>query len=113
MVGPHPLGRGDQSVVLLGAQSIERRFEGGGPELERRDRGRLDAVEQISVFEHGGVAARPHVDDDIGDRGVDRLVLGGVDRRQPRKRRGEIRGRRIEAAHFGHRFRRCRVLWRC
>src|ERR1700737_811578 len=103
MVGPHPLGRGDQRVVLLGAQRIERRFEGGGPELQRRDRRRLDAVEQESVFEHGGVTTRPHVDDDIGDRSVDRLVLGGVDRRQPSKRRGEIRGRRIEAAHFGHR----------
>src|ERR1700682_205162 len=103
MVGPHPISRGDQRVVLLGAQSSERRFEGGGPELQRGDRRCLDAVEQESIFEHGGVPTRPHVDDDIGDRGVDPLVLGGIDRRQPSKRRGEIRGRRIEAAHFGHR----------
>ena len=39
-----------------------------------------------------GVAAQTHVDDDIGDRSVDSLVLGGVDSGQPRERRGEIRG---------------------
>src|ERR1700682_5239147 len=103
MVGPYPLGGGDERVVLLGAQGVERGFESSRPELQRGPRGRLDPVEQGSVFEHGGVAAHPHVDNDISDRGVDRVVLGRVNCRQPRERRGEIRGRRIETAHFSHR----------
>src|ERR1700682_2030319 len=102
MVGPNPLGGGDERVVLLGAQGVERGFESSGPQLQRGHRGRLDAVEQGRVLEYGGVAARPHVGDDISDRGVDRLVMSGVNRRQSRKRRGKVRGRRIETAHFSH-----------
>src|ERR1700736_1209192 len=102
VVDPYALGCGDKRITLLRIQSIERGFERGGSKLQRGHRGRLDAVEQGRVFEHGGVAARPHIDDDIGDRGVDRLVLGGVNRRQSRKRRGKVRGRRIETTHFSH-----------
>src|ERR1700694_1058291 len=107
VVDPYVLGCGDQRITALRfpltrIRSIERGFDRGGSKLQRGHRGRLDAVEQGRIFEHGGVAAGPHIDDDISDRGVDRLVLGSVNRRQSPKRRGKVRGRRIETAHFSH-----------
>ena len=70
----------------------------GRADLERRHRGRVDAVEAARVLEHRGVAARAHVGEDRVDAGLDRAIgLGRIG--EQRRQRGveAVRGCRARA----------------
>ena len=92
----------DEGIARVAVEGIECRCKLRSKNLQGRDAGRLDSIEQRRVFEHGCIAAHAYVGDDVGNRCVDGFILRGIARGQPRKRRGEIGRRRIEAAKLSH-----------
>ena len=77
----------------------DRRLDLGGADPEPEP-GEIDAVEPQRIFGERLVAARAHVVDDGGDRGVDvgrRLALGGEQRRE-----ALLEIRRLHIERHGH-----------
>jgi len=77
VVAAHPLGRGLQGIALGGGNGVERRLEIGLREFQRRHGLCRQAVEAGRVVEHGGIAARLHIGQDVGHALLDGCIRVG------------------------------------
>ena len=99
VIGPYARRRPRQCVALISGERRERLHHRGLRHFERRHRPRDNAIEALRVLEHRRVAARAHVLDDRGDRGIDVRILRGFERDERVERRRETGFRRVETAH--------------
>ena len=74
VVAAHALYRGAQGVLLLGGQAVKGVFKVRLRQLQPLHIGRVQTVKARGVFQHGGIAARAHVAQDVGYA----LLDGGV-----------------------------------
>ena len=108
VIPAHARRRRFQRRAAFRLEPFERRFQFGLRQFERRDAFGLQPVELVRVVEHGVVAARFDVGENLRDRALDGFVLARLEREHRVQRRVKTVGAGIEFAnldrHAGIRF---------
>jgi len=91
-----------ERTALLRRNPVERALHFVAGKFELRDRRRAHAIEALGVFEHGCIAARADVPQNLGDGRIDGRILRAFEREQCPQFGGKVGRRRIESPDRGH-----------